>query len=445
MADRVRLTVVGDLLLDRDVTGSVDRVCPDAPVPVLDVAAETTSPGGAGLTALLARADGAEVTIVAPLADDRAGRLLLQHLEQAGVEVAALRQDGATREKTRVRAAGQSLVRIDRGGPATPRGGLTSPAERAIRDADVVLVSCYGAGTCADESVRAALSEKAIRGPVVWDPHPRGATPVAGCVLVTPNLSEARQFARMPSGSAGETARHLLGEWSAQAVAVTAGAEGAALASTRTVEPLLLPARPASGDPCGAGDRFVATAALSLARGAGTADAVRAAVAAASAFVEAGRSAGWRGTSGAAPAPAARRVVATGGCFDVLHAGHIASLTAARALGDELVVLLNSDRSVRRLKGPGRPVNSARDRAAVLRALECVDSVVLFDEDTPADALSRLRPDIWAKGGDYTLEDLPEADLVRSWGGRVELLPVLSGLSSTATLHRLMKEDHRAS
>jgi rfaE bifunctional protein nucleotidyltransferase chain/domain len=127
-------------------------------------------------------------------------------------------------------------------------------------------------------------------------------------------------------------------------------------------------------------------------------------------------------------------VVATGGCFDVLHAGHVGTLEAARSLGDGLVVLLNSDASVRRLKGHDRPVHSQQDRARVLLGLSCVDAVVVFDEDDPRDALAHLQPDVWAKGGDYEDADLPEAALVRSWGGRVVLLPYLSGRSTTAVL-----------
>jgi D-beta-D-heptose 7-phosphate kinase/D-beta-D-heptose 1-phosphate adenosyltransferase len=129
-------------------------------------------------------------------------------------------------------------------------------------------------------------------------------------------------------------------------------------------------------------------------------------------------------------------VVATGGCFDVLHAGHVAMLRAARALGDCLVVCLNSDASVRRTKGPDRPVNPAADRAAVLSALECVDAVQIFDEDTPVELLTRLRPDIWAKGGDYTIEQLPEASVVASWGAQTVLLPYLADRSSTSILAR---------
>ena len=130
-------------------------------------------------------------------------------------------------------------------------------------------------------------------------------------------------------------------------------------------------------------------------------------------------------------------LVATGGCFDVLHAGHVSTLEAARTLGDGLVVLLNSDASVRRLKGPGRPVHSQEDRARVLLGLSCVDAVIVFDEDDPREALRSLRPDVWAKGGDYEDTELPESPLVRSWGGRVVLLPYLSGRSTTAVLQSI--------
>ncbi|MFW5470855.1 D-glycero-beta-D-manno-heptose 1-phosphate adenylyltransferase [Knoellia sp. CPCC 206435] len=443
MSRAVRLTVVGDVVLDQDLVGSVDRICPDAPVPVVDVASERTSPGGAGLTALLAAADGADVTLVAPMADDPAGRLLRADLEAAGITLVALRQQGPTREKVRVRASGQSLLRLDRGGPATPVGALEADARRAIERADVVLVSCYGAGTAADDDIRAVLSERARRAPVLWDPHPKGPSPVAGCLLVTPNRAEAHDLVGAPDAPPAEMACTLVAEWDADAVAVTCGAEGAWVAR-RSGDVELVAAESVTGDPCGAGDCFAATAAIAVGAGADPGTAVRAAVASAGSFVALGGSAGWRD---AVPRPSAagRTVVATGGCFDVLHAGHVETLTAAKALGDELVVLLNSDRSVRRLKGTSRPLNPAADRATVLRALACVDRVVVFDEDTPVDALRALRPDIWVKGGDYEVEDLPETPVVRSWGGRVEVLAHLPGRSSTATIHRLTQGGHRAS
>jgi D-beta-D-heptose 7-phosphate kinase / D-beta-D-heptose 1-phosphate adenosyltransferase len=470
---RRTVVVVGDCLLDRDVHGHVDRVCPDAPAPVVDVDTVSARPGGAGLTALLATRDGVDVTLVAPLADDDDGVELLDLLVGAGVRVLPLVHEGATRVKTRVRAGGQSIARIDTGGPGRPLDGLTPDAAAAIAGADVVLVSCYGGGMTADPGVRQALASRARGRAVVWDPHPRGADPVEGCALVTPNLDEARTRAGLQRADGDVVASALLQQWSVRAVAVTGGHRGAWLATSAS-EPIFAPATPASGDTCGAGDRFSAAAAAAIANGRTTSEAVVDAVARAAEFVLGGGASGIRparaarrpepvpapgaavdpgaaGTQPGAgaqvspgPAPLVRELrrgdgvlVATGGCFDVLHAGHVATLEAARSLGDALVVLLNSDDSVRRLKGAGRPLHSQHDRARVLLGLSCVDAVVVFDEDDPRDALRRLQPDVWAKGGDYEDTDLPEAGLVRSWGGRVVLLPYLSGRSTTAVLQSI--------
>jgi rfaE bifunctional protein nucleotidyltransferase chain/domain len=200
-------------------------------------------------------------------------------------------------------------------------------------------------------------------------------------------------------------------------------------------------------DPCGAGDRFAVSVAAALGAGRVTSEAVQVAVAEAAAYVAAGGPA-----SLTAPAPASvaasvpipdaddvvRRtaerggvVVATGGCFDLLHAGHVATLRAARRLGDCLVVCLNSDASVRRLKGPSRPLVPAADRARVLEALECVDAVVVFGEDTPVEAIRRIRPQVWAKGGDYAGADVPEAAVLAEWGGQTVALPYLEDRSTT--------------
>ena len=454
------VVVVGDVLLDREVLGGVHRIAPDAPVPVVDVEEVRESPGGAGLTALLAALDpDVAVTLVAPVADDDAGRRLRELLR--GVEVLALAHEGGTRRKSRVRADGQVLVRLDDGGPGTP--GRLAEGERAalraaLEAADVVLVSDYGAGTTREPEVRAALSAAARRVPVLWDPHPRGGEPVPGCALVTPNLAEARaalsahhlDAAALDAAApgAGELAEELRTVWSVGAVCVTAGSRGAWCATAGS-EVLHLPAVPATGDPCGAGDRFAATAAVEIARGATLSPAVARAVQDASGWVRAGGTNGFFSprpapaprVGGETPAQVAARVraaggtlVATGGCFDVLHAGHIGCLEAARELGDALVVLINSDESVRRLKGPQRPVVGEADRERVLRALASVDAVGVFVEDDPRAALAELKPDVWAKGGDYGGAELPEAGLVRGWGGRVVLLPYLDGRSTTSIL-----------
>jgi D-beta-D-heptose 7-phosphate kinase/D-beta-D-heptose 1-phosphate adenosyltransferase len=471
-----RVVVVGDVVLDRDVEGAVERVSPDAPVPVVDVAKVHESPGGAGLAAqLCAAAPDAEVTLVAPVADDEPGHRLAALLEPA-VRLVALPHRGGTRVKTRVRSAGQSLVRLDTGGPGDPDDPPLGVVAEALAGADVVLVADYGAGMTRHAGVRRMLAEAAADTPVVWDPHPRGGTPVPGAALVTPHLSEATKLADRltggvraggaaggagagpdgPDGLAGVLREH----WRARAVCVTAGAAGAWLALPAS-EPLFVPARAADGDPCGAGDRFGAAVALALARGALPSEAVVEAVATASAWVAAGGIAAHRSRSTVDEGPQDKAdlavvgdalsaveglvarvragggtVVAAGGCFDVLHAGHVAYLEAARRLGDTLVVLINSDESVRRRKGPGRPVNRQADRARVLAGLSCVDAVGIFEEDDPCAALDRLRPDVWTKGGDYGGADLPEGRVVRGYGGRVVLLPYLGGRSSTAILRR---------
>jgi D-beta-D-heptose 7-phosphate kinase/D-beta-D-heptose 1-phosphate adenosyltransferase len=445
------LVVVGDALLDVDLVGTAARLAPDAPVPVVEDVETRERPGGAALAAVIAAAaTSREVVLVAPMADDD-GAARLRALLDGRVRLIAIPATGGTAVKQRVRVGDHSVVRIDSGDPVAVLGALPPEAVSVIREAAAVLVADYGRGTTSAPDVRAALS--AARGPVVWDPHPRGADPVPNARLVTPNGAEAARVAASVTGSGlaavGARAEALIRQWGVGAVAVTLGARGALL-SYGEGAPMVVPAVPVTGgDPCGAGDSFAAAAALALADGAVTGEAVAAAVAAASAFVARGGATSWDAATAvaAAPAPgvdallervrtAGGTVVATGGCFDLLHAGHVATLRAARGLGDCLVVCINSDASVRRLKGPSRPLVSAPDRARVLEALEFVDAVVVFDEDTPAQVLDRLRPDVWAKGGDYAGADLPEAAVLRSWGGQAVVLPYLDGHSTTALVER---------
>jgi D-beta-D-heptose 7-phosphate kinase / D-beta-D-heptose 1-phosphate adenosyltransferase len=466
---RAPLVVVGDALLDRDLDGRAERLAPDAPVPVVDDPAERRRPGGAALAATLAATlDGRAVVLVTALADDESGAVLRELLELAGVEVVDLGLAGQTPQKIRVRAGGHSLLRVDRATRPGRVGPLRRPGRRALAGARAVLVADYGRGVAAEPGVRAALAGLPARLPLVWDPHPRGPAPVPGARLATPNRAEAAGFApQVPgAGLAAVTARaRLLAErWAAAGVAVTLGPGGALLVEG-VGAPLVVPAPPTpAGDPCGAGDRFAATAAGLLADGALPSEAVAGAVTAATTFVAAGGATtvhlAPRGSATPPPAPgnesvAVHRalrligavragggtVVATGGCFDLLHAGHVATLRAARALGDCLVVCLNSDDSVRRLKGPERPLVGLADRVAVLEALGCVDVVVPFDERTPEAVLRRLRPDVFAKGGDYALAELPEAALLESWGGQAVILPYLEGRSTTQLLKEVVRRD----
>jgi rfaE bifunctional protein nucleotidyltransferase chain/domain len=358
------------------------------------------------------------------------------------------------------------VARIDSGAPVAGLGALPAEAVAVIREAAAVLVADYGRGTTADPAVRAVLAEAG--GPVVWDPHPRGADPVPNARLVTPNGAEAARVAALAGMAAGVAAEGeglaavgawaeaLIRHWGVGAVSVTLGARGALL-SYGEGAPMVVPAVPVTGgDPCGAGDSFAAAAAIALADGAVTGEAVAAAVAFAGGFVARGGASAWDVEAAPEPSPVAEpgvdgviarvraaggTVVATGGCFDLLHPGHVATLRAARGLGDCLVVCINSDDSVRRLKGPSRPLVTAADRARVLEALEFVDAVVVFDEDTPAEVIGRLRPDVWAKGGDYAGADLPEAAVLRRWGGQAVVLPYLDGHSTTALVERSRSED----
>jgi D-beta-D-heptose 7-phosphate kinase / D-beta-D-heptose 1-phosphate adenosyltransferase len=520
-----RIVVVGDTLLDRDVEGVVNRLCPDAPVPVLDETRAVERPGGAGLAAMLAARQGLLVGLVTALADDAGGARLSELLTAAGVEVYPVGLSASTCEKIRLRSGGRVLLRLDRGGGGHP-GEPSDETLALLMDATAILVSDYGRGVAGHPALRAALE----RGPapLVWDPHPRGPAAVPGTRLVTPNEAEVRDLAGGQGSSrrllaVTRGAQALRERWRAGAVAVTMGRDGALLCHAGDT-PLVVPAPiKADGDTCGAGDQFAVSAAVALARGALVSEAVEEAVARASTYVADGgvarvlppppahpaaddlhpvgppapfpwaakpasgpsaahpaagpaAAAGSAGAPGLAaagsatlrsaggrpglrsPAAAAERigrdaagalvarvraaggvVVATGGCFDLLHAGHVSTLQAAREQGDCLIVCLNSDASVAGLKGPVRPLVPQADRARLLAALGCVDAVVIFDEPTPNAVLSWLRPDVWVKGGDYGTgggdePDLPEAELVQRWGGQTVVVPYLDGRSTTSMI-----------
>ncbi|HWH34018.1 MAG TPA: PfkB family carbohydrate kinase [Acidimicrobiales bacterium] len=448
------MVVVGDTLVDRDVSGTVERVCPDAPVPVLDQDGERVRPGGAALAASLLAGEGATVTLVTALATDEAGGEVARLLAAGGVDVAALTLDGATAERVRLRSGDQSLLRLDRGGAPGPVGAPGPAVVEALAGADAIVVADYGRGVAAQPALRDQLVSLRAAVPVVWDPHPRGPQPVPGVRLATPNAAEVARLVPEAEGEGlavlARRAAVLAARWGVTAVAVTRGAGGALLAGGDSPA-LVVPAPPvAGGDPCGAGDRFAGAAALALAGGAVVSEAVEVAVAAASAFVAGGGAGGWAppepqpapssaGDLAAGVRAAGGTVVATGGCFDLLHPGHVATLEAARRLGDCLIVCLNSDASVRRLKGPDRPRQPAADRAAVLRSLRSVDAVHVFDEDTPAAALGSLRPHVFVKGGDYGGAELPEAATLAAWGGCAVVVPYVSGRSTT----RLLEEASR--
>jgi rfaE bifunctional protein nucleotidyltransferase chain/domain len=459
--------VVGDAVLDHEIEGTVTRLVPDTPAPIVEDTTSRVRPGGAALAALFAARAGREVVLLTPIGENDPASRELRGMLDGRVRLVPLPLTGAPAEMISIRTRGRTLVRVDRGGGECGEPG--AEAVDAVRCADAILVVDHGGGTTAQETLRSLLAERAQCVPLLWNPHPRGAAPVDGTLLATPSLAEALSTAAVRASepdSAARAARLLLEQWSVAGLCMTLGGDGAMLTFNGN-SPLIVPApRAPVAESWGAEEAFAAALAQALHDGELPSPAVARAVAEAAAFAEAGGAAtlgpdapqrppaldaaaigtamsGKPGSVRAALAAieAARaqgaRIVATGGCFDVLHAGHLACLRSARALGDFLVVCLNSDASVRRLKGRGKPVNKVADRAALLAALDCVDAVAVFGEDQPTVLLDRLRPDLWVKGGDYSGRELPEAALVASWGGRVATVPYLDGHSSSTTLGSL--------
>ncbi|WP_461188911.1 PfkB family carbohydrate kinase [Arthrobacter sp. Z4-13] len=488
----MRIVVVGDVMLDVDLSGEATRLSPDAPVPVVDVSGIKRRAGGAGLVARMLAEDSWPVTLVTVLGDDDAGRQLEAHL--AAVRLVAGPSGHPSPVKTRVRAGSHPVVRFDQGCEKAPVPEVSPAMLREVEKAGVIIVADYGRGLAANHQLRELLTRLAGHVPIVWDPHPAGPDPVPGVAVVTPNLAEAQKAVQSRGGrgagprndgspqdraqdrtwaaagdsagkpapgnaAAGDPAAEvgsvLLEEWGSQAVLVTKGEQGAILCR-RDQSPRTIPApRVEAGDPCGAGDRLAASLAVHLLAGRDLVKAAELAVHDAADFLASGGVSALPDTDGEPAQPKPRvndplllaravrenggKVVATGGCFDLLHAGHVRSLAAARELGDCLIVCLNSDDSVRRLKGPERPIIGQHDRAELLLAMECVDAVMVFDEDTPEAALERLRPDIWVKGGDYKGASLPEASLVESWGGRCLTVPYHPARSTTGLADALAK------
>jgi rfaE bifunctional protein nucleotidyltransferase chain/domain/rfaE bifunctional protein kinase chain/domain len=437
------IAVVGDLIVDRDVIGHVGRVAADVPVPIVEQPTERMRPGGAGLAASLAAA-GADVAFLTAVGNADADRIAVERLRAMGVTVHAARRAAPVPQKIRVRTADHVMLRVDRGVRTSNVGAFPTAGLEALDGRDAILVSDYG-GEVARTIDHALLRPRACR-PLVWDPHRIGAAPVSGAV-VTPNVDEAVAWAgttveRDAVATAATAAAALAARWRPAAQCITLGRDGALVVEGDHRSLVRAAGAGPVTDACGAGDRFAATLTLALAAGLRVIDAAEIAVEESTAFVREGDD-GWTRTAGGWPAPddtagvhGRPTVVATSGCFDLLHAGHIRMLTSARALGDRLVVFLNDDASVRRTKGAGRPLVPVAERAELLRALTAVDEVYIFGEDTPVRALREVRPDVFVKGGDYRDIEIPEEEAVAAWGGRVVILPYEAGRSTTELINR---------
>ena len=473
-----RILVLGDLILDRYTWGNAERVSQEAPVILLRADRQEMRLGGAGNVCAMLRGLEAEVVAVGVVGEDQDGQQLRRLLDEAGVEHARVRVDSGRPTTSKERFLGRAqgvhahqILRVDRETrepvSATLEAQLTSDVLEALEHCDAVLISDYDKGVCTPRLLRTVIDAARSAGiPVVVDPiRSTDYSRYRGATTMTPNRTEAG----LATGITIETpedafrAGHkLLRSLKLDTCIVTLDKDGMALVeSDQRAE--LHPTRPrAVYDITGAGDMVLAMIGVALASGLSPVDAVRLGNVAGGLEVEKVgvvviprheiREWLWNERLSSrdkrvdldtlqriveAQRAVGRSIVLTNGCFDLLHVGHVQCLQEAAAQGDVLIVAVNSDASVRRLKGPSRPVIGQRDRAAMLAALDCVDHVLLFEDDTPLEAIRRLRPDVLVKGGTYAAGEVVGRELVESWGGRVHRAAIVEGVSTTALLESL--------
>ncbi|GHV46429.1 bifunctional protein HldE [Synergistales bacterium] len=461
----IGVVILGDIVLDRYITGSTERVSREAPIPVVVCGQETDNLGGAGNVVMNLRGLEVRVFVAGAVGRDADAEAVTRHLSKNNVESRLFERASPTLTKTRLLCGGQQVARFDHErAEELPQKDAEEAAvwlENILDSggAEAVILSDYGLGFCTPflcgAVIKAARSRKI---PVFVDPRGSDWSRYRGATIATPNLAELSAVSghvKNEDGAVAEAGEKARRGAALEYLLVTRSSQGMSLIGERGVTHV--PGRPIEVfDVSGAGDTVIACLAAAFAAGFSMRDAVAFAndaahivvtrsgtypINAADILNESAGSAEIGGrivTRDMAAAICRRwkkdgRVIFTNGCFDVLHAGHIDSLERARACGDRLIVGLNSDRSVRALKGASRPINSEHDRARLLGALRCVDLVVIFDEDTPRELLSELRPHVLVKGGDYDADSLPGREFV----DEVVILPLTEGLSTTETIRKI--------
>ncbi|MCW8107240.1 bifunctional D-glycero-beta-D-manno-heptose-7-phosphate kinase/D-glycero-beta-D-manno-heptose 1-phosphate adenylyltransferase HldE [Alteromonas ponticola] len=466
---QARILIVGDIMLDRYWKGGTSRISPEAPVPVINIDEIEDRPGGAANVAINAASLGAKVTLLGLCGEDDNAQILRARLESYGVKCCFLPVSGfATITKLRVLSRNQQLLRMDfeKSFAQVDKTPLAEHFSAQLHNADLVVFSDYNKGALSD--VRALIDEaKKQHKPVVVDPKGSDFAKYQGASVLTPNMAELEAIVGeiVHESQLSEKATNLKDSLALDNLLVTRSEKGMSLYSADA--PFHLPAKAREVfDVTGAGDTVVSTLAVALACGQTTQQACVLANIAASIVV------GKLGTSVITPTELAlalneqsghldggvmnedqliraveqaksngERVVMTNGCFDILHAGHVSYLQAAAQLGDRLIVAVNTDESVTRLKGPGRPVNSVDRRMAVLAGLSAVDWVVPFSEQTPQRLIGRLLPDVLVKGGDYTVEKIAGANEVQANGGEVRVLHFEEGVSTTGIIEQIVGKN----
>ncbi|BBX09847.1 D-glycero-beta-D-manno-heptose-7-phosphate kinase [Mycolicibacterium aichiense] len=463
--------VVGDLMLDRFVYGAVDRISPEAPIPVLRFREEVAMLGGAGNVACNIAALNGRAVLVGATGDDAEGSYISEVLCPASqIEARLVRSENyATTVKTRYVCEGQQILRLDREETLLDVASLErirSTVREAIDDADALILSDYAKGSLTPDSIRAHIKAANEAGvPVIVDPKSRDYSLYRNADVITPNANEAAAATGHDCSTdegAGHAARKILQDFRIGAVLITRGAQGMTLLAPMSgvEQPFHIRTKGSSVyDVSGAGDTVIATLSLAISAG------IDIKVAAQLANSAAGIVVGKLGTAVVSADELVRAVAGTAdmsfcrtreqtvaqvrqwrneglkvgfanGCFDLVHPGHVALLRQARDQCDRLVVALNADASVRRLKGGNRPIQDQYSRAAVIGSLRSVDLVTLFDEDTPLELIKLIRPDVLIKGDDYAIQDVIGGELVQQWGGQVYLVPLEKGHSTTNIIAR---------
>jgi len=471
----LKVLVVGDLMLDEYIWGRTDRISPEAPVQVVDVVRGDLRLGGAGNVVNNLLTLGCQVEVISVLGEDADGISLSKMLEQKKIGTAGIvfEPKRTTSRKTRVLAGNQQMLRIDR----ESRESIIEETEKLlinhlykmIPTCQVVLVSDYLKGLLTEGFLKEIIAIGAAAGvPVIIDPKGDNYDKYRGATLLTPNRKEAQIASGIvitDEQSLLRAGRLLRTNLNLDALVLTRSEEGMSLFFRDGNEAHLPTDAREVFDVSGAGDTVLALLGLGLGAGLSIADAARVANLAAGIVVgKVGTStvsgeeliavAGRRLGDGDAKIKHAdilavllkrerqlgRKIVFTNGCFDLLHVGHVKYLQKARSLGDLLILGLNSDQSIRRLKGEKRPLIGEGERAHLLAALKCIDYVVVFDDDTPLDLIRVLRPDILVKGGDYTADGVVGKELVESYGGRVEIVPFVDGKSTTNIIEKILEQ-----
>ena len=467
-----RVLVIGDIILDRYVTGTVQRLSPEAPIPVLRPAGDHCTLGGAANVALNIATLGGEAILVGVIGEDTAGTAVETLVSTTlGITSGLIRIPGRpTTAKTRFMTGSHQLLRLDEETTAPletdAAAAVLAAVQRHLPNADVVVLSDYAKGVLCDGVLDAILALRPTGKTIIADPKRPDFTAYRGADILTPNEHEVRVATRIDAdhdAEADRAGRMALDQTQGHAVLVTRSAKGLTLVR-HEMEAMHLPTRAREvADVSGAGDTLVAALAVALGAGASLPDA------AVLANATAGISVGKQGTATVTAqelldvlhlddlvatdrkivrledaqkqvADWHRRGLKVGfanGCFDLIHPGHVRLLSEARAGCDRLIVALNTDDSVKRLKGPTRPLQNEMARATVMASMAPVDLVTLFDEDTPLEMIQALRPDVLVKGSDYTVDQVVGGDLVQGWGGRVLLVTLRDGHSTTGTIRRM--------